>query len=93
MFYRSKKMTYKRINFNRSIILGVYLALLLVFADAAFADIKLPSMLSDNMVLQQKNESRVWGWAKPGTEVTVTITEDASVAKPYLPKEEPKKYD
>lgn len=35
------------------------------------ADVKLPALFSDNMVLQRGTELRVWGWADPGEKVTV----------------------
>ena len=35
------------------------------------ADVKLPALVSDNMVLQQKSTIKVWGWADAGEEVTV----------------------
>jgi sialate O-acetylesterase len=40
-------------------------------ASTAFADVKLPSIISDNMVLQQDAPAGVWGWADPGEKVTV----------------------
>jgi sialate O-acetylesterase len=33
--------------------------------------LQLPSVFGDNMVLQQNQRVPVWGWSKPGTEVTV----------------------
>ena len=51
------------------------------------AELRLAKILNDNMVLQQQKKARIWGWARPGKEVTVTITEDESVAKPYLSEE------
>jgi len=36
-----------------------------------FAQLKLPSVFSDNMVLQQNIDVPVWGWAKPNNEITV----------------------
>ena len=39
----------------------------------ALADVKLPAIISDHMVLQQNEDCAVWGWADPGEEVTVTI--------------------
>ena len=51
------------------------------------AELRLAKILSDNMVLQQEKEARIWGWARPGKDVTVTISEDESVAKPYLSDE------
>lgn len=35
------------------------------------ADIRMPSIFSSNMVLQQQSEVAVWGWAKANTTVTV----------------------
>jgi sialate O-acetylesterase len=40
-------------------------------ADAA---ITLPWFFSDNMVLQQKTDAAIWGWAKPGSTVTITTS-------------------
>ena len=35
------------------------------------AEVKLPAVLSDNMVLQQQSDARFWGWADPGEKVEV----------------------
>ncbi len=37
----------------------------------ARADVKLPSVFGSNMVLQRDMPVPIWGWAKPGEEVTV----------------------
>lgn len=37
------------------------------------ADIKLPALFSDHMVLQADTTVPVWGWASPGEEVSVSI--------------------
>ena len=42
-------------------------------AQTVLADIKLPALFSDHMVLQQDEKCAVWGWADPGEAVTVTI--------------------
>jgi sialate O-acetylesterase len=55
--------------------LGLSLAaaiLSLVFS--ARADLKLPAIFGDNMVLQQQQPVPVWGWAAPGTAVTVKFS-------------------
>jgi sialate O-acetylesterase len=39
----------------------------------ARADVKLPGLFSDNMVLQQGVRAPVWGWADEGEPVTVTF--------------------
>lgn len=41
------------------------------------AQVKLPSIFTDNMVLQQQAAVPVWGWAKQGSTVTVTTSWDA----------------
>jgi sialate O-acetylesterase len=43
------------------------------FLAAARADVKLPALFSDNMVLQQGMNVPVWGWADEGEEVAVTF--------------------
>jgi len=49
--------------------LGLFFA---VLGFKASADVKLPAIFSDNMVLQQQSQVAVWGWAKPNTGVSVT---------------------
>lgn len=39
----------------------------------ALADVKLPSIIGDNMVLQRKQAVPIWGWDDPGTQVTVAL--------------------
>ena len=47
-------------------IVGIAAALLLGSAGPAQAEVRLPSVLSDHMLLQQGVPVRVWGWAGPG---------------------------
>ncbi len=49
------------------------LTLALCFISSAQADVRLPALFSDNMVLQQKLTAPVWGWADEGEEVKVTF--------------------
>lgn len=42
-------------------------------ARAALADVRLPALVSDGMVLQTGLPARVWGWAAEGEKVTVTF--------------------
>ena len=65
-------MSQKRVRFSETMVLiGV---LLLVNAGAALADIKLPAVISDNMVLQGNKKVSIWGWAEPGEEVMVSVS-------------------
>jgi len=47
---------------------------------AARADIKLPAIFSDHMVLQRSTRVPVWGWADPGEKVTVTLAAQSHTA-------------
>lgn len=38
--------------------------------------VELPDIISDNAVFQQNSEAKLWGWSKPGAEVTVTPSWD-----------------
>ncbi len=44
----------------------------LLLTNVLNAQIKLPSLLSDNMVLQRNTEVKLWGWASPGEEIKVS---------------------
>ena len=50
------------------------LAAFLGFSFAASADVKLPALISDNMVLMQDSKANVWGTADPGEKVTAKLT-------------------
>lgn len=52
-------------------LLFLVFAGILVFSPFAHADVKLPAIFGDSMVLQQKSNVTVWGWAEPGEEVSV----------------------
>lgn len=54
---------------NRSCAAGLLWAMGLV--PAVFADVRLPAIVGDRMVLQQNSEVGVWGWASPGEKVSV----------------------
>lgn len=45
----------------------------------AQAKITLPSVISDDMVLQQSTEVRLWGWGAPGEKVEVSTSWDEAV--------------
>jgi len=46
---------------------------LLMLSVAGMAEVTLPLFFNNNMVLQQGITIPVWGWAKPGEKVTVTL--------------------
>jgi sialate O-acetylesterase len=45
----------------------------LLAATAGLADVKLPAVISDHMVLQQGMKVPIWGWAETGERVRVTL--------------------
>ena len=55
-------------------------ALLLTTCASLLADVRLPALISDNMVLLQDTKANVWGWADPGEKVTVKIGETSATA-------------
>ncbi len=44
---------------------------LALFASAAVAEVQLPKVFGDHMVLQRETEAAIWGWASPGEQVRV----------------------
>ncbi|MCP4786927.1 MAG: sialate O-acetylesterase [Fuerstiella sp.] len=47
----------------------------------AQAELKLPAIISDHMVLQQKQANPIWGWDTPGTNVVVAFRGQVKEAK------------
>jgi sialate O-acetylesterase len=57
------------------------LTLLIVsLACAAQADLKLPAIIGDHMVLQQQLANPIWGWDTPGTKITVSFAGQTKTA-------------
>ncbi|MFN0054337.1 MAG: sialate O-acetylesterase [Planctomycetales bacterium] len=54
---------------------------LAIYAPVAWANVKLPSIIGSNMVLQRDRPLPIWGWADPGEEVTVTLGDAKASAK------------
>ena len=53
---------------NKFVLFGINI----LCAVTAFADVRLPAIFSDKMVLQQKSNVTVWGWADAGEKITIT---------------------
>lgn len=53
------------------ILAAVTTAAIHLLAFGAHADVRLPAIFSDNMVLQREKAVPVWGWAQPGEKVKV----------------------
>ena len=48
--------------------------LLLIGAHMACADIRLPAVVGDNMVLQRGQQATIWGWADPEEEIRLSVS-------------------
>lgn len=88
---REMKGTYVKSKLR--ILAALLLAPLVVHAETA---LRLPALFGDHMVLQCEQAVPVWGWAKPGEEVTVEFagqkkTTRADVAGKWLVKLDPLK--
>ena len=49
------------------------LTISLVIPLVSHAELKLPAIIGDHMVLQQNQANPIWGWDTPGTNVTVSF--------------------
>lgn len=56
---------------NGKNVLLISLLTVLFIVSIATADVRLPAVIGENMVLQQHSEAAIWGWADAGEEVTV----------------------
>ena len=59
----------------------VALILLLFQVGILFSDVRMPAVISNNMVLQQGIPIQIWGWADPGESVTVHLENSKATAK------------
>lgn len=51
-----------------------------ILAKVSWAEVKLPAVISDHMVLQRNQPVPIWGWAAPGEHVTVRFADTTSRA-------------
>lgn len=56
---------------KRSVLLTSLVLLLVVSVSGA--DVRLPSVIGENMILQRDMEVPLWGWADPGEKVTMSL--------------------
>ncbi|HSI85782.1 MAG: sialate O-acetylesterase [Candidatus Methylacidiphilales bacterium] len=49
------------------------LALAFSFLPSAVADVRMPNIFGDHMVLQRDQKIAIWGWAEPGEGIKVTL--------------------
>lgn len=70
------------LTFKRAItsLLILFTTAAMVGTPSARAEVKLPAVFGDHMVLQQGGPIPVWGWADAGEQVTVTLGDDTQTA-------------
>jgi len=49
---------------------------LLLIVVTSFANIRLPAVINNNMVLQQQSNVKLWGWAEPAEKIFITASWD-----------------
>jgi sialate O-acetylesterase len=60
---------------NRNMRISFGMLLFTIFVVSASAQIKLPKLVSNGMVLQRNIEIKIWGWASPNEEVLVEFNQ------------------
>jgi sialate O-acetylesterase len=63
-----KKCKERTKKLSLSLLLVFFLSI--IFLVPGFADVRLPSVIGNDMVLQREKPIQVWGWADPGEKVT-----------------------
>lgn len=61
--------------------MALFFCVLIFGSVNAFAQIRLPKLFSDNVVLQRQKPILVWGWAKASEDVTVSLNGQKQMAK------------
>jgi sialate O-acetylesterase len=49
----------------------LFAVILITLSQGLYGNVRLPALISNNMVLQQQSQVRIWGWANPYEKVTV----------------------
>src|SRR5579871_4472891 len=55
------------------------LALSILSVLGCFGNVRLPNVLSSNMVLQQHAQASLWGWCEPGEKIAITTSWDGRI--------------
>ena len=65
-------------NFNNACLI---LFAILATSSICFSEIKTPSVIGDNMVIQQNHKNPIWGWDNPAETIIVKIAGQSHKAK------------
>jgi len=66
---------------RNSLRVSVVFLVLTCCTAAAVAEVKLPAVIGEGMVLQREMPVPVWGWAKPGEKISVTFDNQSVTTK------------
>lgn len=67
-------------NQNKFIVKQLFFLILICFiTNTVIADIRLPNILGSHMVLQQKSNVKLWGWASPGENIKIKLSWDDTI--------------
>ena len=81
-------MTFQISPFFRSFNILIFPVFLFGIIETSFAQLKLPSINSDNMILQKNFEAPIWGWAEPGTKIVISASWDSRIQHTVVSNEE-----
>lgn len=59
---------------SKHLFSALFFCFLLTISYAALGAIRLPNIIGSNMVLQQKTETAIWGWAAPSEKIYITTS-------------------
>ena len=54
---------------------------LIIWCNTAHAQLEVPTIFSDHMVMQRNQSIKVWGWSKPGDNITCTLSSQSTKTK------------
>ncbi|MEJ7658255.1 MAG: hypothetical protein WKG07_00830 [Hymenobacter sp.] len=66
----------------KSLLLRLLIGCGLLLPAAALAKVRLPALLGPNMVVQQRSQVALWGWARAGSAVSVSASWDKKPTPP-----------
>ncbi|MFH0760640.1 MAG: sialate O-acetylesterase [Bacteroidota bacterium] len=61
----------------------IILSFSLLLSTFSFAQLRLPSVIGSHMVLQQRSETPLWGWARNGEKISVTTSWDQQTVSAF----------
>lgn len=64
----------------KNLLAGIF-AVLIAGANAEAAELRLPRLIGDHMVLQRDTENPIWGWAEPDESITITFGDSEVTTK------------